>query len=331
VRVVAAATRGRAGEQLSELGELAALGVVGVSDDGAAVAGSRVARALLGYLAPLGLPLIEHAEDPELAQGALMRAGPTATRLGLAGWPASAELTVVERDIALAAETGGRVHFTHLSTAAGLDAVRRAKADGVRVTCDVTPHHLALTDAWLAGERRFAWEQPGEPDLPPLDPQLAYDASCRVNPPLGTRADALALLGGVADGSVDAIATDHAPHPPERKQVELAAAAPGMIGLETALSLGLAAVEAGCLSLAALAGAMAVRPAAIIGERRSLRVGAAADVVLVDPDASWRVDPQALASQSANTPLMGMELPGVVRLTLAGGRVTWVDGIAALD
>ena len=289
-----------------------------------------VARALLGYLAPLGLPLIEHAEDPELAQGSLMRSGPTATRLGLAGWPPSAELTVVERDIALAAETGGRVHFTHLSTAVALDAVRRAKAAGVRVTCDVTPHHLAMTETWLAGERRFAWEQPDDVGVPSLDPELAYDAACRVNPPLGTRRDALALLGGIADGSVDAVATDHAPHPAERKAVELNAAAPGMIGLETALSLGLAAVRAGCLSLGALVEAMAVRPAAIVGERRSLMPGADADVVLVDPEATWRVEPGALASLSSNTPLLGRELPGVVRLTVAGGRLTFVDGIAAL-
>jgi dihydroorotase len=330
VRVVAAATRGRAGEQLPELGELAALGVVGVSDDGAAVGSPRLARALLGYLAPLGLPLIEHAEDPELAQGALMRSGPTAARLGLAGWPASAELTVVERDIALAAETGGRVHFTHLSTAAALDAVRRAKAAGLPVTCDVTPHHLAMTDTWLAGERRFAWEQPDDAGAPSLDADLAYDAACRVNPPLGTRDDAMALLCGVADGSVDAVATDHAPHPVERKAVELGAAAPGMIGLETALSLGLAAVQAGCLSLDALAAAMAVRPATIIGEPRSLRPGAVADVVLVDPAAAWRVEAGSLASLSSNTPLLGRELPGVVRLTLAGGRVTYVDGLAAL-
>jgi dihydroorotase len=331
VRVVAAATRGRAGEQLPELEELAGLGVVGVSDDGVAVANPRLARALLGYLAPLGLPLFEHAEDPELAQGTLMRSGPTATRLGLAGWPPSAELTVVERDIALAAETGGWVHFTHLSTAAALDAVRRAKAAGVGVTCDVTPHHLSMTDTWVAGERRFAWEQPDDAGPPPLDPELAYDAQCRVNPPLATRQDALALLRGLADGSVDAVATDHAPHPAERKAVELGAAAPGMIGLETALSLGLAAVEAGCLSLAAMVEAMAMRPAAIIGEPRSLRPGAIADVVLVDPAATWRVEPGVLASLSSNTPLLGRELPGVVRLTLAGGRVTYVDGIATLD
>ena len=329
VRVVAAATRGRAGEQLTELGELADLRIAGVSDDGGGVASSRVARGLLAYLAPLGLPLIEHAEDPGLADGALMRAGAVATRLGLAGWPASAELTMVERDIALAAETGGWVHVTHLSTASALGAVRRAKASGVRVTCDVTPHHLALTDEWVAGDRRFSWD--AQDDGPgALDPELAYDAACRVNPPLTTRADALALLAGVADGTVDAIATDHAPHPPERKLVEFAAASPGMAGLETALSLGLAAVAAGCLPLSALVAAMATNPARLIGEHRSLAVGAPADLALVDSDATWRVEPGALASASANTPLLGVELPGVVRLTVASGRITYAHGIDGL-
>jgi dihydroorotase len=288
-----------------------------------------VARALLAYLVPLALPLVEHAEDPALAEGAVMRGGPVATRLGLAGWPASAELTIVERDIALAAETGGWVHFTHLSTAAALDAVRRAKAAGTRVTCDVTPHHLAMTDAWVAGDRSFSWQQP--PDEVALDEALAYDGACRVNPPLTTRADALALLSGVEDGTVDAIATDHAPHPVERKQVEFGDAAPGMIGLETALSLGMAAVEAGALSLPALVSAVATRPAALIGERRSLEPGDVADLAVVDPAGRWSVEPAALASLSTNTPLLGRELPGVVRLTLAGGRVTYAAGLAGLD
>ncbi|HEX6129428.1 MAG TPA: dihydroorotase [Candidatus Limnocylindria bacterium] len=332
VRVIAAATRGRAGERLPEVMELAEQGVAGFSDDGATVASARVARALLGYLAPLGLPLIEHAEEPGLAEGTAMRAGAVATRLGLAGWPASAELAIVERDIALAAETGGWLHVTHLSTAAGLQAVRRAKAAGVRVTCDVTPHHLALTDAWVAGDRRYAWEAPdGVGPFDALDPELAYDGSCRVNPPLATRDDALALLAGVADGSVDAIASDHAPHPPERKLVEFAAASPGMVGLETALSLGLAAVAAGCLPLEALVVALAVRPAGLIGEARSLAVGAAADLVLVDPGATWRVTTDRLASASANTPLLGRELPGVVSLTLAEGRVTYAEGLPGVD
>jgi dihydroorotase len=329
VRIVAAATVGRAGEQLTALGELAGMGVVGFSDDGSGIASARVARSLMSYLAPLAMPLVEHAEDPELAAGALMRGGPTATRLGLAGWPASAELTMVERDIALAEETGARLHLTHLSTAAALDAVRRAKDCGLPVTCDVTPHHVALTDAWVAGDRSFAWEADSE-SVEALEPALAYDGSCRVNPPLPSRADALALLAGVADGTVDAIATDHAPHPPQRKAVEFASAAPGMIGLEMALSIGLAAVAAGKLELGRLLEAMSVRPAALIGEGRSLRMGELADLVLFDPGATWRMEAKALASASSNTPLLGRELPGVVRLTVAGGRVTYASNVAPL-
>ena len=251
-----------------------------------------------------------------------MRAGPTASRLGLAGWPPSAELTVVERDIALAAETGARLHLTHLSTGAALEAVRRARARGLPVTCDVTPHHLAMTDAWVAGSRQFAWED-GPADGEPLDPDRAYDGRCRVNPPLASREDALALLAGLADGSVDAIATDHAPHPPQRKLVPFDDAAPGLIGLETALSLGLAAVAAGRLELATLVAALSIRPAEIIGERRSLALGQAADLVVFDPEARWRVEASALASASSNTPLLGMELPGVVRMTVADGRITY--------
>jgi len=334
VRVVAAATEGRGGEQPTKVEELAAAGVVGVSDDGTAVASETVARELLARLASLGLPLIEHAEDPGLAAGSVMRAGPTATRLGLEGWPASAELSIVERDIALAEETGGWVHFTHLSTAGALGAIRRAKDLGVRVTCDVTPHHLTLTDAWVAGWRGFAWEEldgvAADPFGAPLDAALAYDSSCRVNPPLASRADALVLLAGVADGTIDAIATDHAPHPRERKGVEFGAAAPGMIGLETALSLGLAAVEAGNLELVRLLEALSTRPASLIGETRTLQPGSVADLVVFDPVARWRVEASGLASASSNTPLLGMELPGVVRMTVAGGRITYRDGLDAV-
>jgi dihydroorotase len=327
VRVVGAVTRGRRGESLADLGELASAGAVAFSDDGAAIPTARLARAALGYAAALGLPIIEHAEDPTLgsAGGALMRSGPVATRLGLAGWPPSAELIVVERDIALAAETGARLHLTHLSTAVALEAVRRAKDGGVDVTCDVTPHHLAMTDAWVAGSRRFTWD---EPDAPiELDPAYAYDGATRVSPPLPSREDGLALLAGVADGTVDAIATDHAPHPRERTAVEFAVAAAGMIGLETALSLGLAAVEAGALSLPTLLAALSTRPAAIIGEPRSLHAGSVADLVVFDPRARSRLDAGSLASRSANTPLLGMELTGVVRLTVADGRVTHDAGL----
>ena len=322
VRVIGSVTAGRRGETLAELAEMAGAGAIAFSDDGAAVPTPRLARSAMISLRGLGLPLIEHAEDASLAGAGVMRSGATATRLGLGGWPASAEVTIVERDIALAAETGARLHLTHLSTAAALEAVRRARTRGLSVTCDVTPHHLALTDAWVAGSRRFAWEDEpigGEP----LDPDRAYDGRCRVNPPLPTRDDALALLAGLADGTVDAIATDHAPHPPERKLVPFDDAAPGLIGLETALSLGLAAVEAGRLAMATLLAALSIRPAEVIGERRSLATGQAADLVVFDPRARWRVDPSALASASANTPLLGMDLPGVVRLTVADGRITY--------
>ncbi len=326
VRVVGAATLGRRGESLPDLAAMAEGGIVGVSDDGAAVASARLARNLLIELAALGLPLIEHAEDAELAAGSVMRSGPVATRLGLAGWPASAELTVVERDIALARETGARVHITHLSTAAALDAIRRARDEGVRVTCDVTPHHLAMTDAWVAGSRAFAWEDQPDPLAAP-DPGRAYDGACRVNPPLPGRDDALALLAGVDDGTVDAIATDHAPHPPQRKEVEFAAAAPGLIGLEMALSIGLAAVDAGRLRLGRLLAVLGGGPAALIGEERGLATGTLADLVVFEPAARWRVTADGLASASANTPLLGMELPGVVRLTMAGGRITYREGL----
>jgi dihydroorotase len=333
VRVIAAATRGRGGEALTDFVDLASAGAVGFSDDGAALPSARLARSALQALGPLGLPLIEHAEDPTLAGGAVMRSGPLAVRLGLPGWPPSAELIVVERDIALAEETGGRLHLTHLSTAAALDAVRRAKERGVRVTCDVTPHHLAMSDAWVAGVRAFTWDHHGDPAAAfgePLGAEHAFDGAARVNPPLPSREDSLALLRGVEDGSIDAIGTDHAPHPPERTLVEFADAAPGMIGLETALSLGLAAVAAGCVSLPRLLAALSTGPAALIGEERGLRPGAEADLVAFDLDGRWQVTRDTLASRSTNTPLLGMSLPGVVRLTVASGRVTFDEGMGLL-
>jgi dihydroorotase len=318
VWVVGAASLGRSGAEPADLAAMAAAGAVAFSDDGSAVGDASTARRVMATLAGLALPLVEHAEDPELAGAGVMREGLGALRLGLAGWPAEAELRVVERDIALAEETGARLHLTHLSTAGAIAAVREAKARSVAVTCDVTPHHLAMTDAWVSGSRRFSWEEAdGGAEL------AAYDGACRVNPPLATRDDALALLAGVADGTVDAIATDHAPHPSERKLVPFNEAAPGMIGLETALSLGLAAVEAGRLDLATLVGAMSTRPAGIIGERRELSIGQPADLVAFEPGARWRVEVGVLASASANTPVLGLELPGVVRLTVAGGRVTY--------
>jgi len=320
VRVIGAVTVDRAGLALADLAAMTAAGAVAFSDDGGAVPSRALAADALQVLAGVDRALIEHAEDLGLAGAGVMRFGPTATRLGLPGWPPEAELAVVERDLALAEETGARVHLTHLSTAAALDAVRSAKARGVPVTCDVTPHHLALTDAWVGGDRTFAWDATGADQT---EPSLAYHGDCRVNPPLAGRADALALLAGVADGSIDAIATDHAPHPASSKRVPFEEAAPGLIGLETALSVGVAAVDAGRLALPELIAALSTRPASIIGEPRGLAVGSIADVVVFDPQARWRVTAAALASAAANTPLLGMELPGVVRLTVAEGRVTY--------
>ena len=317
VRVIGAATIGRSGEEPADLASMADAGAVGFSDDGSSIRDANIARRIMERLAAFGLPLVEHAEDADLAGDGVMRSGLVALRMGLASWPAAAEVRVVERDIAITEDTGARLHVTHLSTAGGLEAIRSARSRGVAVTCDVTPHHLAMTDAWVAGSRKFAWEEP-EPM-----PDRAYDGSCRVNPPLATRDDALALLEGIGDGSIDAIATDHAPHPAERKLVPFDEAAPGLIGLETALSLGLAAVESGRLRLGALVAALSARPASIIGEARWLDVGSAAELVLFDPGARWRVERETLASSSSNTPLLGMELPGIVRLTVAGGRVTY--------
>ena len=316
VRVIGSVTVGHGGSAVADLTAMAAAGAIGFSDDGATVPEDRIGDALRA-LAALDRPLFEHAEDPALAGDGVMRAGPTASALGLSGWPTAAETSVVERDLALAAETGARIHLTHVSCAESVEAVRRAKADGVRVTCDVTPHHLAMAETWIAGDRGFAWEAPR------LEASLAFDPGCRVNPPLGSREDAAALLAGVADGTVDAIATDHAPHPSERKLVPFDEAAPGLIGLETALSVGLAAVEAGVLPMTALIGAMSSRPAAVIGEERAIRVGAPADLVVFDPRAQWRVERSTIASASTNTPLLGVTLPGVVRLTIADGRLTY--------
>jgi dihydroorotase len=318
VRQIGAATVGRAGESVADLAAMVAAGAVGVSDDGAAIPGPEPARGVFAAAAELGIPVIEHAEDPELAAGGVMRAGATASRLGLRPWSPEAEVAIVDRDLALAEGTGARLHLTHLSTAAALDRVAAARGRGIRVTCDVTPHHLALTDEWVAGSRRMAWE-----DLAAPDPSRAYDGLCRVNPPLASREDALALLAGVADGSIDAIATDHAPHLDQRKLVPFDDAAPGIVGLETALSMGLAAVEAGRLKLPALVAALSSRPAKVIGDSRSLAPGSAADLVLFDAAARWRVDRGSLMSGSFNTPLLGFDVPGVVRLTVAGGRVTY--------
>ena len=331
-------TMGRAGETLAPLGELADAGVAGFSDDGTPVHAAGILRNALAYAGSLGLPIIDHPEDPSQTKGAEASEGYVASVLGLKGWPVSGEVAAVARAIALLADVvadvpGARLHLTHVSTAGSLAHVRAAKAAGLPVTCDVTPHHVAFADEWIAGARRWAWEAvdgDGAARDPWTDGALVappFDTSLRVNPPLRSPVDAVACLAALADGTADALATDHAPHTEVDKHVEFGWAINGISGLETALPIMLAAVDAGRLPLARAVEAMTAGPARILGASRvaapGLREGEPADLVVVDRTAAWTVTPASLRSRGKNTPLLGRELRGVVRLTLAGGRVAY--------
>jgi dihydroorotase len=333
---IGAATAGRAGETLAALGELADAGVVGFSDDGLGVPSGTLVRNALAYAGALGLPVIDHAEDATQTAGAEANEGYVATVLGLRGWPAAAEETAVARDLAILAEVvrdvpGARLHLTHLSTAGALELVRRAKATGLPVTCDVTPHHLALTDEWIAGARRWAWDGDGNPWADDASAIVAspYSSSLRVNPPLRSVADAAACRDALLDGTADAIATDHAPHASVDKDVEFGLAATGISGIETALGVVLAMVDAGLVPLARGLAALTTGPARVLGAGWGDRVtpglveGAMADLVVFDRSASWTVVADALVSRGKNTPLMERELPGRVLLTVAGGRLAY--------
>jgi dihydroorotase len=331
-----AVTAGRAGETLAALGELADAGVAGFSDDGAGVPSAVLVRSALAYAAALGLPLVEHAEDATQTAGAEANDGFVATVLGLRGWPAAAEETAVARDLAILAEVvrdvpGARLHLTHLSTAGALDLVRRAKAAGLPVTCDVTPHHLALTDEWLAGARRWAWEATGDPwgDGTNAIVTAPYASSLRVNPPLRAPSDAAACREALLDGTADAIATDHAPHTSVDKDVEFGSAANGISGVETALGIVLAAVDAGLIPLTRAIELLTSGPARVLGSAwgsgaaPGLVEGAPADLVVFDRSATWTVGADALASRGKNTPLAGRDLAGRVLFTIAGGRLAF--------
>lgn len=298
-----ALSRGQTGDKMADLGEMArsVARVRLFTDDGKGVQSALFARRAMEYLVTFDGVFAEHCEDATLAAGGQMHEGECSAELGLRGIPSAAEELMAVRDIALAKLTGCRLHLLHVSTAGTIEAVRRAKADGVAITSEATPHHFTLTDSALR----------------------SYDPNAKVHPPLRAELDRRAVIEGLSDGTIDAIATDHAPHADHEKDQELSFAPPGMIGLETALSLGLAAVEAGMLPLPVLLAALSVRPASIVGEPRGLAIGSGADLVAFDPDARWRVARGDLVSRSSNTPLLGMELPGVVRLTVADGRVTY--------
>jgi dihydroorotase len=336
-----AVSAGRAGETLAALGELADGGAIGFSDDGAPVRSPAILRSALAYAGMLGRVVVDHPEDPVQAEGAEANDGLVATVLGLRGWPVAAEASAVARDLAILADVladqpRARLHLTHLSTGAALDLVRRAKANGLPVTCDVTPHHLALTDEWLAGARRWAWEAldgDGRGRSPWADGVLVagpYDPALRVNPPLRGAEDAAAVLAALVDGTADAIATDHAPHTRVDKEVEFGLASNGISGIETALGLVLAAVDAGLVPLARAIAALTSGPAAVLGASgwtgsRGLVEGAPADLVVFDRSASWRVEASALVSRGKNSPLIGRELAGRVLLTVAAGRIAYED------
>ncbi|TMF04951.1 MAG: dihydroorotase [Chloroflexi bacterium] len=310
---IACITRGRAGKELADLAELAQVGAVAFTDDGAPIADPHLMRRALEYAGMLGVPVTDHCEDPMLSAGGVMHEGWVSTRLGLQGIPASAEETMVARDIALAEATGSHVHIAHVSTAGSVDSIRLAKSHRVRVTAEVTPHHLALTHEAIIS----SGEAPGG---------LAYDTNAKVNPPLRTPSDVAACIEGLRDGTIDCIATDHAPHAIQDKLCEFDSAAFGISGLETALGLALRA-----LSLEEAIPALTIGPVRALGLDHhveglgTLSVGAPGDVVLLDPDAEWTVEPEVFASKGKNTPLAGSTLRARVMIAIYGGRIAF-DG-----
>ncbi|HEX9222020.1 MAG TPA: dihydroorotase [Candidatus Acidoferrales bacterium] len=298
---VGAASTGSRGEALAEIAGMKQAGIVAVSDDGRPIATAKLARQVMDYCRSLDLPVIEHAEDTSLAAGAVMREGITSTRLGLRGMPAAAESVCVARDVQLAELAGARVHFAHLSARASLELVRSAKQLGLGVTCEVTPHHFTL-----------------------IDEDVQYDSRFKMNPPLAAREDREALLAGLADGTVDAIATDHAPHEPALKDVEFDRAPFGVTGFETALALGLEhLVRTGRLSLLRLVELFTTGPARVLGLKCQIAPGEPADLTLFSTEHNWTFRASESASKSRNTPFDGRAFRGAPMATIVAGRVTF--------
>lgn len=301
---VAAVTIGRQGKTLSEMFDLAAAGAVAVTDDGDPVEDSGVMRRALEYASMVGLPVMSHSEDRGLARNGVMHEGEWSTRLGLTGIPSASEEVMVGRDLKLAALTGGRLHVTHVSSAVSVAMLREAKSQGIRVTADVTPHHLALTHEAVSD----------------------YDTSTKINPPLRTEEDRIALLEGLKDGTIDCVATDHAPHTEIEKDVEFDQAPFGAIGLETAVGvLFTYAVHTGLLTAAQAVSRMSLAPAVALGlgDAGKLAVGGPADITVIDPEAAWKVDTSRFKSKSRNSPFKGYKLKGAPVLTVVGGRIAF--------
>ena len=294
-------SKGQEGQELAEMGDMAIAGARGFSDDGKPVATAGLMRRALEYATIFDLPVIDHCEEPTLVAGGVVHEGAVSTRLGLAGWPGVAEDVMVQRDILLAEYTGGHVHIAHMSTGRAAELVRRAKAAGIRVTCEVTPHHLVLTDEAVAG----------------------YDPDAKMNPPLRAEEDRERLLAALSDGTVDAIATDHAPHHADEKCVEFSRAPFGVVGLETAVSIGLdRLVRGGRVDLSRFVSLMSTGPARVLRlNKGSLAPGADADITVLDLERRVRVEPEEFRSKSANTPFSGWSLTGAPVMTLVAGRI----------
>lgn len=299
---VGAITKGSEGKELAEIGDLRRAGWVAISDDGQPVMNSMVMRRAMEYALAFDMPVIDHCEDLHLSEGGCMNEGIVSTQLGLQGVPAAAEDVMVSRNLALAELTGARLHLAHLSTVGSVRMVREAKARGIRVTAEACPHHFTLTEEAVRG----------------------FNTLAKMNPPLRTWDDVHAIKEGLRDGTIDVIATDHAPHAGQEKQQEFAAAPNGIVGLETALPLTLALVEEGILTLESAIEKLTTAPAKAFSlSKGSLAPGADADVVIVDPQETWEIDPSRFRSKSRNTPFAGWKVKGRVKTTLLSGRVVY--------
>jgi len=300
-------SKGRKGQELAPMDELASAGVIGYSDDGDPAANSRLMRQALEHSRALDLPIIDHCEDKALSEGGVMNEGIISNKLGLRGIPAAAEEIIVARDLALAELTGGRLHIAHASTEGSVDLIRRAKKKGIKVTAEVTPHHLTLTEEKV----------------------ICYDTSAKVNPPLRTKRDIQALIQGLKENVIDIIATDHAPHTEADRLCEFTLAPSGISGFETALGSLMSLVHDKQLSLVTLISKLTCEPARIIGNKYdklgTLTVGASADITIFDPDWEWIVDTKDFASKGKNTPLAGSRFKGKVMATISQGKLVYKD------
>ena len=299
---IGAITKGSEGKELAEIGDLRRAGCVAISDDGKPVMNSLVMRRAMEYARAFDVPVVDHCEDLHLSEGGCMNEGLLSTELGLPGIPAAAEDVMVARNVSLAELTGARLHLAHISTAGSVRMVREAKSRGLKVTAEACPHHFTLTEEVTRG----------------------YNTHAKMNPPLRTWQDVQAIKEGLRDGTIDVIATDHAPHATQEKQQEFTEAPFGIVGLETALPLTLSLVEEGVLTIETAVEKLATAPAKAFSlDAGTLAVGAPADVTILDPHASWEVDPSRFRSKSRNTPFAGWKVKGRVTTTLVSGRVVF--------